>query len=145
MRKHDSQDCLRAARLLHRQEGATIAELAIVMPLFLLLTLGAFELGRGVWVKHSLTHLAREAARYASVRSADSDDPVTTAMIESRVKSEAIGIDTDALSINASWEPANVRGGTVEVDVSYDFAPATPLLPFSSIALASSSRRIIAY
>ena len=145
MKNDDSRDCRRATYRMRSERGATVAELAIVMPLFLLLTLGAFELGRGVWVKHTLTHIAREGARYAAVRSDDSDDPVTEDMIADRVKSEAVGIDTDGLSVETTWDPANVVGGTVRVEVSYDFEPATPLLPFDSIALGSNSRRIIAY
>jgi len=129
----------------HGEKGTTIAELAIVMPLFLLLTLGAFELGRGVWVKHTLTHVAREAARYAAVRSSTSDDPLTAKMVEDRVKSEALGIDTDALSVATVWNPSNVVGATVEIQISYDFEPATPLLPFDSITLESHSQRVIAY
>jgi len=120
-------------------------EMAILTPLLFLLTLGAFELGRGVWTKHTLSHAAREAARYASVRSLTSDDPATAATIEARAKQAAVGIDASLMTVTTTWNPSNQQGGTVRVQLSYDFEPVTPLLPFKSLTLTSNSQRVIAY
>ena len=120
-------------------------ELAILTPVLFLLTLGAFELGRGVWTKHTLSHAAREAARYASVRSTTSDDPATAAKIEARAKESAIGIDTSQLQVQTTWTPSNAPGGTVRVHVQYAFHPVTPLVPVSTIQLTSNSQRVIVY
>lgn len=127
------------------QRGVAVAELAVLTPVLFLLILGAFELARGVWTKHTLSHLARETARYAAVRSQTSDDPATEAKIIERAESQAIGIDPDLLTVETTWTPGNVVGGTVQIQVAYEFEPVTPLLPFSSIALTSNSRRVIAY
>ena len=128
-----------------RQRGTGAVELAILTPVLFLLTLGAFELGRGVWTKHTLSHVAREAARYASVRSTSSDDPATTAKIEARAKQAAVGVDSKLLKVETTWSPSNQQGGTVRVFVTYDFKPVTALLPFKSITLTSNSQRVIAY
>jgi hypothetical protein len=85
-------------------------EMAILTPLLFLLTLGAFELGRGVWTKHTLSHAAREAARYASVRSLTSDDPATAATIEARAKQAAVGIDASLMTVTTTWNPSNQQG-----------------------------------
>jgi Flp pilus assembly protein TadG len=128
-----------------RQRGSTVAEMAILMPVLMLLTIGAIELGRGVWTKHVLGHVAREAARYASVRSVTSDDPATVAKVEARAKAAAVGLDTSLLTVATTWSPSNQQGGTVRVHVTYAFSPVTPLLPFDSIQLTSNSQRVIAY
>jgi len=129
----------------HRERGSNVVEMAIVVPLLFLLTLGAFELGRGVWAKHVLSHVAREATRYACVRSVRSDDPATVASVAARAKSEAVGIDPDALEVETSWNPTNDRNATVRVTVRYLFRPATRLLPFSTIQLTSSSSQVVVF
>ena len=130
----------------HRKErGATMVEMALVIPLLFLLTLGAIELGRGVWTKHTLTHLAREAARYAAVRSTLSDEPATAAMIETRAKTGAVGINTKDMTVQTTWTPSNAPGGTVRVQVSYAFHPITMLIPAKTIQLTSNSERLITY
>jgi Flp pilus assembly protein TadG len=52
---------------LHEQRGAALAELAIVMPLLLLLLLGMLDFGKmfNEWIRQ--THLASEGARLAAV------------------------------------------------------------------------------
>ena len=117
-----------------RDRGAAMVEMAILTPLLFLLTLGAFELGRGVWTKHTLSHVAREAARYASVRSVTSDDPATTGKIEARAKSAATGVDTSKMTVTTTWNPSNTAGSTVRVQVSYNFAHLQQISAFTSRA-----------
>ncbi len=45
------------------RRGAALTELAFTLPVFLMLTLGAIELGNGIHVKQSLTLAAYEAAQ----------------------------------------------------------------------------------
>jgi Flp pilus assembly protein TadG len=47
--------------------GATAVETALLMPLFLLLLLGAMELGRMAWAQAGLNYAVEEVARCASV------------------------------------------------------------------------------
>jgi TadE-like protein len=47
--------------------GQGLAEFALVIPIFLVVTLGVFDLGRVVWANNSLSSAAREAARFAIV------------------------------------------------------------------------------
>ena len=127
------------------QRGSAAVELAILSPLLFLVTIGAFELGRGMWVKHTLSHVASEGARYAAVRSVTSDDPATKESIAGRVKSEAVGVNPADLVVETTWDPSNTVGGTVQVRVLYEFHPVTPLIPFKTLELASTSKTTIAY
>lgn len=56
----------RAARpARHRRRGAAATELALVLPVFILLMVGILEFGRAVMVQQVLTNGARETARRA--------------------------------------------------------------------------------
>lgn len=56
--------------------GQTIVELALVLPLFLMVLVGIFSLGIGVFYQQQVTNAAREAARYAAIHSATARCPV---------------------------------------------------------------------
>lgn len=51
-----------------RRRGATIVEMAFVLPIFLMFTFGIFEYGRYLMLLHVTTNATRDAARYAVVR-----------------------------------------------------------------------------
>lgn len=48
-------------------KGQTLVEMAILLPLLLLLVMGIFEFGRAMYIKNTLTHAARAGARAAVV------------------------------------------------------------------------------
>jgi TadE-like protein len=50
-----------------RSRGQAMVEFALVIPVFILLMVGLFDLGRVVWVNDTLATAAREAARFAIV------------------------------------------------------------------------------
>ncbi|MBX7445209.1 MULTISPECIES: TadE/TadG family type IV pilus assembly protein [unclassified Arthrobacter] len=55
-----------------KEKGAVAVEMAIVLPLLLLILLGIIEFGRAYNVQVSLTQAAREGARYAAIHHAES-------------------------------------------------------------------------
>ena len=55
-------------RLRTCRTGATAVEFALIVPLFLLFTLGVFETGRALWVKAMMQYAVEETTRYAMVR-----------------------------------------------------------------------------
>lgn len=58
--------------------GQTIVELALVLPLFLMVVVGIVVLGIGVFYQQQVTNAAREAARYAAIHSATSQCPAAS-------------------------------------------------------------------
>lgn len=54
-------------RQRERRKGQALVEFALVIPLFLLLLVGLFDLGRAVFAYNTLTNAAREGARIAIV------------------------------------------------------------------------------
>jgi len=130
----------RAARTKDRQRGAAVVELALVMALVMLLVVGIVDMGRAIHAYSSLTHAAGRAARWAAVRSAESDEPASVSMIEAKALSDAVGLDPDRVDIVTAWAPANAPGGVVSVSMSYDYQPLTPLVPSDLIRLTGASQ-----
>ena len=70
-----------------RSRGQAMVEFALVIPIFILLMVGLFDLGRVVWVNDTLATAAREAARFAIVHGGSEANlcpvgpPATTAVI----------------------------------------------------------------
>jgi TadE-like protein len=56
--------------------GQSMVEFALIFPIFILLLVGMFDLGRVVWVNNTLATASREAARFAVVHGAKSACPV---------------------------------------------------------------------
>ena len=49
------------------QRGQSLVEFALVLPIFLLVVTGLFDLARAVWQENTLAYAAREGTRYAIV------------------------------------------------------------------------------
>jgi Flp pilus assembly protein TadG len=127
------------------ERGIAVVELALLLPIFLLLVMGSVDFGRAFWTKNTLANVAREATRYASVRSLRSQDPATLAKIKGVIIGQAGPLDPSKLTVTAVWSPTNNPGAVVRVDVTYPFEPVLPLLFIESIGMASSSQMIVSY
>ena len=68
-------------RWMRRPRGQALVEFALVFPVFILVLLSVFDLGRGVFIYNGLTNAAREGARLAIVN----QDP---ALVEQRVQEQ---------------------------------------------------------
>jgi Flp pilus assembly protein TadG len=67
-----------------RGRGQALAEFALVLPIFLLMLLAVFDVGRAVFAYNGITNAAREGARLAIVNQ-------TTASITTRVTDQSPG------------------------------------------------------
>ena len=99
-------------QLFRRDRGQSLVEFALVLPLFILITLGAIEFSR-LWMSMNImTSAAREGARVAAVTAPDA----------SRVQSTASGILNAAGLTNASVSLSGPSSSTeVTVTVQADF------------------------
>ena len=105
----------------HPRAGSSMIEFALVFMILLTLLLGIFELGRTIWSYNTIAYAARQATRYASVRSSlgDSSSTVTPNPIDTVVYANAPGLDPSLLTITKTWSPDNARGSQVEITISY--------------------------
>jgi Flp pilus assembly protein TadG len=107
---------------LRNRRGTAAIEFAFVAPVLFALTIGTIDVGRLVWSASMLHHMAREATRYASVRGAESNNPVTYADIETYVKNRIIGMPGNEVTVTTTWAPNNNPGGTVQVQLDYTYS-----------------------
>jgi len=116
-------------RLLRSNEGATVTELAFILPVVLLFLLGTMEVAHalGVWV--TLTNEAREAARYGVAGVRDGDSNISTE-IQTYAKDRLAGtLDITKLTITPTVVPvAGSTAGTVTVIEQYPLTFATPFM-----------------
>lgn len=96
------------------RRGASMLEMAFVLPAMLMLIVGAVEMGRGVWTYTTLAHAARQGARFALTQ----DVPDREAVAE-RVARAAVGLEIERLEVTLAErdEPAD----SLEIGVRYPF------------------------
>jgi Flp pilus assembly protein TadG len=112
----------------HRGEGAqSLVEFALILPIFLLLITGLFDLARAVWQENSLAYAAREGTRWAIVHGSGSTTPVgptgsAEPNITAVVRSASVGVAN--VTVTTAWpDGGNARGQRVSVDASAPFIP----------------------
>ncbi len=128
------------------QRGQSLVELAIAMPIIVLLILGLFDFGRVVIFYSELSNASRAGARVAIVN--QSDD---STCLSGDVTFKCAAADVSAgMGITAGDIPDLVISGsdcalpsncTATVTVGYSFAPITPVVSsfFGPVALSSST------
>lgn len=98
------------------QGGQSLAEFAMIAPLFFLLLFGIIEAGRFIYYYETLSNATREGARYAIVNGArsftptgpdggtpfTSDDP-TGADVVQKVRNAAVGIVGSQVIVDRCW------------------------------------------
>ena len=130
------------AKRWRNQAGQSLVEFALSSILFFTVIFGIVQFGRAVWQYNTVSNLAQEGARWASVRGSTSSAPATAAQLQAYVESRSPGF-----SVTATATPANpstvAPGAVIQVAVTSSFAVATPLLPIASINLSSTAQMIV--
>ena len=116
------------------QRAQSLVEFALVLPIFLLLVTGIFDVARAVWQENSLAYAAREGTRYAIVHGASGNpivgpcssclNPATNnlANITNAVTSNAVGVYNIDVRIDYP-DGGNNRNQRVTVDATAPFVP----------------------
>jgi Flp pilus assembly protein TadG len=136
-----------------QRRGVTTVELAVIAPLVFMLIVGLVVGGMGVFRYQQVASLAREGARYASVRgteyAANTKLPAATAesVHKEVILARSVGLDPKLLTSTVSWDRYNspqtvnadnsVSGNIVIVTVNYLWIPEAYL---GGIVLSSTSK-----
>jgi Flp pilus assembly protein TadG len=114
-------------RLRRADEGQSLAEFAILLPILLGVVIGIFEFGRAWNIDQVLTNAAREGARLAVIPTSSEDD-VVDAVEEALTNA---GLDPSLASIR----PRGIGDGygtptSLEVRYPYEFTFLGPIIAF---------------
>ncbi len=119
--------------------GQSDVELALLLPVLVLILLGTIDFGRLFWMYESVLNAAHEGALYGA------HNPCDTAGIQSQVTSQdtSLGISTGSISV-AWYDPSGTtiatcdstvptvssnQRDTIEVKITnYPFKPITPVI-----------------
>ena len=120
--------------------GQSLAEFALILPLLLLIVMGIFDLGRGIFYYSTIQNAAREGARYGAVHHCDSVG------IQNVVETHAYGL-LEGLDVEDEIKYYDAKPERIVVTVTYEFQTVTPLvgnfLGDGSIELVNLARQLI--
>ncbi len=106
-------------------KGQATLELALVLPILILLLFGIMEFGRIFNASLTIAQAAREGARVGAVGGSDEE-------ILSAVKSAAATLDLNRLQVSVdppdSSPGLRVRGGRLRVEVNYSVSLVAPVI-----------------
>ncbi len=137
-------------RRVHRdRRGQGLVEFSLILIPFLMLMMGVFDLGRGIYANNAVAQAAREIARVTSVHpGATIGGSVETADAIATQRRIVLGLSDPAASITfsctdmsgtaADCEPGNF----VRVQVSVPFQVLTPLLSMVAPSTLSSTSHV---
>lgn len=121
------------ARHRAADRGQTLVEFGLILPIFILVLIGLFDVGRAVYAFNTITNAAREGIRLGIV---DQNVPD----IQDKASQHAASIAIPAADVTVDFlDPQLVDSGTcttapyeigcvVQVTVEYDYTAATPII-----------------
>jgi len=145
-----------------RQRGAAIVEQALILPVLLGVLFGVIDMSRALYSYSYVSYIAREATRWASVRSTTANGgPADDTTVDNFVKNvNGMGLDSTQFTTDLSWiSPPNLTplcpgglansnlnrkpGCIVQVTVNYNFKFIVPFIPSGGFTMSSGSQMII--
>ena len=130
-----------------RGRGQALVEFALVVPLFLLVVLGLFDMGRAVFYYSTISNAAREAVRLGIVDQNTSKIQqeavdVASAVMTVQVADVAVAYLNPDLSTGGACATTPYQlGCIVRVRITHQFTPATPFVP--SLTISSETHQPI--
>jgi Flp pilus assembly protein TadG len=121
---------LGVSRFRSDEGGAAVAELAVVLPVLLLLTFGLIEVGRALWTATTLTRATYAAARCGAMNQALCDYTTPTT-IQSYAVSQAwgLGLTNAAFTVTTPSDCGGQTQASVKVVASYSVPIVIPFGP----------------
>ena len=147
-----------------RERGNSLVEHALVLAVLLTMMFAIIDFGRALYTYHFVASTARDATRWASVRSLNTTLPGGPAQIgqggnvQSTFASSSslagMGLDSTKITMTttpimppnatpACNPPQNLPGCVVQVEVDYTYHFFMPFLPTSPVTMTSTSQMVI--
>lgn len=126
----------RLRRLARCRKGATAVEFALVAPIFLIMMLGIFEVGRAMWIKAVMQFGLEEATRYALVNTS-----IATGTLETYAKGRMTGTFVSSASLTVTASSSISASVTyMQIVATYSFNVLVPIVPIPTVTLQAKSK-----
>ncbi len=149
-----------ATKISRNQRGATLVEQALTVTFLCAILFGIVDCARLLYAYHFVSSAARDASRWASVRSSTSPlGQALPATVQTLVKpTTGMGLDPAQVSAVIHWwpppngsprcpggggQPTNLTGCMVAVQVTYNYRFLLPLMPGGVVSMQSTSETVI--
>lgn len=113
---------MRIAKFMKENRGQAMVEMALVLPLLLLLLFGIMECGRVFASYIEVEHAARDGARYAAIHSSASDSTIKSVITN---KCVLVSLSNDDITITTKTESGDTWK---EIKVDYEVDIIVPLI-----------------
>ncbi len=90
------------------RKGSGMLEVALVLPVLMIVLLGIADLGRYVYATNLMPYLAREGSRWASLELARNSGKLDSAKVDRYVRSLAVGLPAESVQVATQVEPRRV-------------------------------------
>jgi Flp pilus assembly protein TadG len=107
---------------IRSEKGQSLVEVAIAMPMLILILAGILDLGRAYFTYVALTDAAAEGAAYAAI------NPSQTIQIVERAVDSSNGLVTLEPAMITVQSPSLTAGSPITVSVAYDYDILTPII-----------------
>lgn len=107
-----------------KHRGQSLTEMALMLPIVMMLLAGVLDLGRAYYTFLALRDAAAEGAAYGSL------DPASTTEIIARAKGESPGgfIDWSGATVTVNHDGTPCRGEAISVTIQTDYHLLTPFI-----------------
>jgi len=126
--------------------GSAMIEAAFVLPVVLLMVLGAIEFGRYYWIRNTFELAVEEAARYATLNKNATDVDIQT-KVRSVVGNIVKSFDATTISVSVVPTPGgNVTYKTIRATLSTNDGKLrfmTGILPIPMLRLEAQTRAVV--
>lgn len=140
--------------LTRREQGQSLVEMALVLPLIILLFMGVFDFGRAILTYNSVSEAARNGARVAIVNQTSADicrvtaERATTLALPTTCAANSTAVGVCVTATSGIGSGCQVRCTTLTpacfqtVQVTATFSPITPVIGriLGPITIRASSR-----
>ncbi len=123
------------------RRGQALVELALLLPVLILLAMGTLDVGRVFQGYLDLANATREGAAYAALNPTDAN---LTSDVTNVMTTESNGLIPGTLNVTVSFSPNNSAGSqvTVTATASYPLL-TTAILGWRSLSLSASAGMMV--
>lgn len=115
--------------MLRRDEGQSLVELALTLPILAFLLIGGLDLARGFTALTGVQGAARSAAEAASLGRVTTDAEIVSAARDDLGRTPGVAASLAAVSVTRSTGPTAEQLLTVHVAYTFRTVVAWPMIP----------------